>query len=116
MKFINKVVHAAVLYYAACVFSVCAQVFPSDYVSRIWTAADGLPGNAATDIIQSSDGYIYIGTYDGLVKFDGFDFTTLNKNSGSDYSFVSARSVLEDSRHNLWVGANDEGVAELTHS
>ena len=42
-----------------------SQIFPSDYVSRVLTTTDGLPGNTITDIIQSKDGYIYIGTYDG---------------------------------------------------
>ena len=69
-----------------------SQIFPSDYVSRVLTTTDGLPGNTITDIIQSKDGYIYIGTYDGLVRYDGFDFTILNKNTVADFDCVSARS------------------------
>lgn len=90
-----------------------AQVFPGDYVSRVWTAADGLPGNTITDIIQNDKGYIYIGTYDGLVKFDGFEFSILNKNTLPNFNCVSARSVFEDSKGVLWVGSNDEGVARI---
>jgi ligand-binding sensor domain-containing protein/class 3 adenylate cyclase len=90
------------------------QALSSDYVSHIWTASDGLPGNAVTDIMQETDGYLYIGTYDGLVKFDGIDFKVLNKSSGTEYSFVSARSVLEDSGGSLWIGANDEGVEKIS--
>jgi class 3 adenylate cyclase/ligand-binding sensor domain-containing protein len=114
MKFSTKFSYTVVFSIICSVFSLTAQVFPSDYVNRIWTAADGLPGNAATDIIQSKDGYIYIGTYDGLVKFDGFDFTILSRNSDDRYPFVSARSVFQDSKGNLWVGANDEGVVEIS--
>ena len=90
-----------------------SQVFPSDYVSRILTTTDGLPGNTITDIIQSKDGYIYIGTYDGLVRYDGFDFTILNKNTVADFDCVSARSVFEDSNEVLWVGSNDGGLARI---
>jgi ligand-binding sensor domain-containing protein len=90
------------------------QALSSDYVSHIWTASDGLPGNAVTDIMQGTDGYLYIGTYDGFVKFDGIDFKVLNKSSGTEYSFVSARSVLEDSGGSLWIGANDEGVEKIS--
>ena len=89
------------------------QKLSSDYVSHIWTAADGLPGNAITDVIQSQSGYIYIGTYDGLVRFDGFDFTIFNKTTSSAFSFVSARSIFEDSTGTLWIGANDEGVEAI---
>ena len=74
-----------------------SQIFPSDYVSRIWTTKDGLAGNTINDIIQTKDGYIYIGTYDGLVRYDGFDFTTLNKNTLKDFDCISARAVFEDS-------------------
>lgn len=86
----------------------------NDYVVRIWSSIDGLPSNSVLDVIQSSDGYMYFGTYEGLVKFDGFDFVTLNKYSeGGDrekFNFVSARAIFQDSNDNIWVGTNDEGL------
>ena len=60
-----------------------SAVIWADYVNQVWTAAEGLPGNTVTDLLQKSDGYIYIGTYDGLVRFDGVKFTILNKNTVS---------------------------------
>lgn len=94
--------------------SQVSQVIWADYVNQVWTAAEGLPGNTVTDLLQKSDGYIYIGTYDGLVKFDGLKFSILNKNSVSDFRCVSARTIFEDSKGNLWVGSNDEGVAKIS--
>jgi len=88
--------------------------FLSEYVSRTWTAADGLPGNSITDIMQSSSGYIYLGTYDGLVRFDGVEFVTFNRSADRKYSFVSARAVFEDSRGNIWNGSNDEGICMVS--
>lgn len=88
--------------------------FISEYVSRRWTANDGLPGNTVTDIIQNQSGYLYIGTYDGLAKFDGIKFTILNKSEDARYAFESARSLFEDSQGNLWSGSNDEGVFCIT--
>ena len=82
----------------------------SDYVVREWTTMDGLPGNAINGIIQSSDGYIYAGTYEGLVRFDGYDFTILKKGSNDKYDFTSARTIFQDSKGKLWIGANDEGI------
>ena len=51
----------------------------NNYVTRIWSSADGLPGNSISDILQSNDGYLYFGTYECLVKFDGFEFQNINK-------------------------------------
>ena len=87
--------------------------FLADYVSRVWTAADGLPGNTITDVIQDKTGYLYIGTYDGLVRFDGVEFTIFNHTTNADYNFVSARTLFQDSKENLWVGTNDEGVVKI---
>ena len=104
----------------ACIVSVfVAQVAAAqysilnDYISSQWSTANGLPANSVTDIIQTMDGYIYIGTYEGLVRFNGFDFTVLNRHSGSDYNFVSARILFQDGAGNLWVGSNGEGVSKL---
>lgn len=89
---------------------IYSNEFISNFGSRIWTISEGLPGNTITDILQSSDGYLMIGTYEGLVRFDGLKFTTINKANDSLVNFTSARTIFEDSRKNLWVGGNDEGV------
>ena len=62
--------------------------FLSDFVSRNWTTADGLPANSVTQLIQDSVGYIYFGTYDGLVRFDGVEFTTITRNTDPKYAFI----------------------------
>ena len=90
--------------------------FLTEFVPDVWTAADGLPGNTVTDIIQSSTGYMYLGTYDGLVRFDGVQFDTFNRRTEKKYSFVAARTIFEDSKGNLWVGTNDEGVRKIAPS
>lgn len=90
--------------------SFSKDTFLSEYVSRIWTAANGLKGNSVTDIMQDSTGYMYLGTYDGLVRFDGVEFVTFNRNYDEKYNFVSARTIYEDSNGNIWNGSNDEGL------
>lgn len=85
----------------------------NNYVTRVWTSTDGLPGNSVSDIVQSKDGFIYFGTYECLVKFDGMNFYPMNKYTDDKLSFISARSVFEDSRGMIWVGSNDEGVQKI---
>ena len=45
------------------------------YVTQQWTVADGLPVNAVSDVTQTEDGYLWLATFDGLVRFDGAQFT-----------------------------------------
>ena len=88
--------------------------FASQYTSRVWNTVDGLAGNTITDILQDSDGYIFLGTYEGLVRFDGIEFVLLNQSKSPDFSFASARSLFEDSNGQLWVGSNDQGITVLS--
>ena len=85
--------------------------FVSEFVAHSWTASNGLPGNTITSLLQDDAGYIYIGTYDGMSRFDGVDFLTINHNYDPRYNFVSARTLFQDKRGNLWIGTNDEGIA-----
>ncbi|MBO5606746.1 MAG: hypothetical protein J5930_06375 [Treponema sp.] len=88
--------------------------FFDNYVYRMWNSFGGLSGTTATDIAQTSDGFINVGTYEGLVRFDGVEFTTVKKASTNDFQFASVRAVLEDSRGNLWLGSNDEGLQKIS--
>ena len=48
----------------------------TQYGHDVWE--DELPQSTVHSIIQSRDGYIWLGTYEGLVRFDGFQFTVFN--------------------------------------
>ena len=108
--------------FASSVFSQAAakgnvdQAFLNDFVRRNWTTADGLPGMTITAIMQDQKGYIYIGTYDGLVRFDGIEFVNFTRTVDPKYDFASVRAIFQDSNGNLWVGHNDEGVTCLKPS
>ncbi len=84
--------------------------FFDNYVYQQWRSFGGLTGTTATDIIQTHDGYINIGTYEGLVRFDGISFKTVRRGKNNDFTFASVRVVMEDKSGNMWVGSNDEGI------
>ena len=90
------------------------QSFFDNYVYQSWNSFGTLNGTTVTDIVQTKDGYINIGTYEGLARFDGVSFTTHKKNSSNDLSFVSVRAFLEDSKGNIWIGSNDEGLQKIS--
>lgn len=100
--------------WAAGLFSQISSI--NNYVTRSLSSADGLPGNSVLDILQSKDGYLYFGTYECLVKFDGFEFQNLNKYSNPELNFISARSIFEDSKGFMWVGSNDEGIQKFSRN
>ena len=69
------------------------------------TIYDGLSQASVTTIIQDSKGYMWIGTQDGLNRFNGYDFTIF-KNDPNDKTTISDNSILkiyEDRTGNIWI-------------
>jgi ligand-binding sensor domain-containing protein len=60
---------------ACCLFSKARAQFVIDS----WTTENGLPQNSVLSIQQTPDGYLWLTTFDGLVRFDGVRFTVFNK-------------------------------------
>jgi signal transduction histidine kinase/ligand-binding sensor domain-containing protein/CheY-like chemotaxis protein/AraC-like DNA-binding protein len=55
------------------------SALPRDaYVQESWSVENGLPVNSVTALLQGKDGYLWIATFDGLVRFDGVRFTVFN--------------------------------------
>ena len=52
------------------------------YSRTIWKQKDGLPQDTIKKIVQTADGYLWLGTEEGLARFDGYDFTVFNKDNG----------------------------------
>ncbi len=77
-----------------------------NYVITEYNEDDGLPTGEANTILQSSDGYIWIGSYGGLIRYDGTSFV----NYGSRLESASVRCLFEDSQGRLFIGTNDAGA------
>ncbi len=80
----------------------------SAYVSVLYNELNGLPTGEANVILQTDDGYIWIGSYGGLVRYDGSTFRNFSYEGTLQSS--SVRSLYEDSKGRLWVGTNDAGL------
>ncbi|HTS76187.1 MAG TPA: two-component regulator propeller domain-containing protein [Bryobacteraceae bacterium] len=85
----------------------------TQYVHRIWQVQQGLPESSIYAILQSSDGYLWLGTQTGLVRFDGVRFTTLESIYPSAPSNVWIRGIAQDRDGALWVGTNESGVFRI---
>ena len=79
---------------------------------RVWRAADGLPSDSVTAIIQTHDGFIWIGTDAGLVRFDGVKFNQIALAPSTANTVFHITALCEDSNGKLWVGTQENGVFE----
>ena len=88
----------------------CGAATPSNYFMRVWQTDDGLPENGVNAIVQTGDGYLWIGTFSGLVRFDGVRFAIFDiKNSPAMLS-DRVTSLFEDDSGNLWIGYETGGL------
>lgn len=74
---------------------------------------DGLPNNVVIAMTQTRDGYLWLGTLNGLVRFDGLHFTVFDEHNTPGLNSGRIVCLFEDSRHNLWIGTETAGVAIL---
>ena len=89
----------------ACVSSASAQ-----YRFDNWTTENGLPQNSVLAITQTRDGYLWLATYNGLVRFDGVRFTVFDKNNTKAFSTSRISDLGEDATGALWIGTTEGGV------
>jgi PAS domain S-box-containing protein len=77
---------------------------PSQYVREEWTAGNRFTGGAVNAIAQTADGYLWIGTEKGLIRFDGFSFTPVSFTSPTTASNVPILQLLTDADGGkLWI-------------
>lgn len=80
--------------------------------NRIQTLYDGKMGlttNEANAVLQTREGYLWIGSYGGLIRYDGASFRNYSMEENGIESF-SIRALFEDRLGRLWIGTNDKGV------
>ncbi|MCR5345773.1 MAG: response regulator [Lachnospiraceae bacterium] len=87
-------------------YAATGRIKGKGYTFEVYDASNGLPTSDANYIIGTSDGYVLIGGYSGIIKYDGSTFERLD----TSYGLTSGRGLFEDSRHRIFVGTNDNGV------
>jgi ligand-binding sensor domain-containing protein len=90
------------------------QVHKSDsFLIKKWSTENGIPQNTVTSIVQTRDGYIWIGTFGGLARFDGIRFTVFDSATSPTLNSSRILSLFEDSHGTLWIGAETGEVYTL---
>jgi ligand-binding sensor domain-containing protein/signal transduction histidine kinase len=83
----------------------------TEFTSRLWQMEDGLPHNIVQALCQTSDGYLWVGTREGLARFDGMHFKNVELSGESPHS--SVLSLVESSDKALWVGTEGQGLYRI---
>lgn len=82
---------------------VLASELPPYHIDS-WQVKDGLPQSSVLTILQANDGYLWIGTAGGLVRFDGVNFKVFTPSSAPGLPSNRILSLFEDQSGALWIG------------
>jgi ligand-binding sensor domain-containing protein len=94
--------------------TTAAAIAPVEqYTRRIWRVQDGLPEDTVQAIQQSPDGYLWIGTTGGLVRFDGSHFLLYDHATTPALADNSVFCVLSARDGSLWIGTDGGGLVHF---
>ena len=77
-----------------------------EFGHQAWLTENGLPQNTVQAIVQTRDGYIWVGTQDGLARFDGLNFTVFDKENTPAFKSNDIRFLQEDRQGRLWISTS----------
>jgi ligand-binding sensor domain-containing protein/signal transduction histidine kinase len=105
---------AFVLSCAAIPFRAAVALDPAkaltQYVHTVWRTDDGLPQNSVNHILQTRDGYLWVGTQAGVARFDGVRFTVFDHTNTPALHDDYIDGLVEDGEGTLWIATSNGGV------
>ena len=87
-----------------------AVTAPADYLVDVWDTENGLPGSTVTAIAQTPDGYLWVGTDDGLARFDGVRFVTFDPANTPELSQSRVQGLFLDANGTFWINTFRGGL------
>lgn len=86
----------------------------TQYAHDTWTTQTGLPQNSVWAVAETRDGYLWIGTQEGLVRFDGLRFTVFDRENTPVFKSAEVTALTEGRDGSLWVGTRGAGVLRFS--
>ncbi|HEX5398374.1 MAG TPA: two-component regulator propeller domain-containing protein, partial [Verrucomicrobiae bacterium] len=83
---------------------------PADYLVDTWDTENGLPSSTVTAIAQTPDGYLWVGTYAGLARFDGVRFVTFDPANTPALTQARVQGLFLDADGTLWINTYRGGL------
>jgi ligand-binding sensor domain-containing protein/signal transduction histidine kinase len=78
-----------------------------DLAVQTWSLEQGLPDSTVTAIAQTNDGYLWVGTFNGLARFDGVRFVAFNPGNTPALKHARVQRLYVDARGTLWINTYD---------
>ncbi len=75
----------------------------SQYLREHWGSERGFTGGSVTAIAQTTDGYLWIGTEKGLIRFDGLNFRQFQQAIPTAFPIGPVQGLIADAQGNLWI-------------
>ncbi len=82
----------------------------AEYLVDGWSTEDGLPSSTVTSVAQTPDGYLWVGTYDGLARFDGARFVTFDPVNQPELTQPRIQGLFLDGQGTLWINTFRGGL------
>lgn len=87
----------------------------TDYGHNVWRTRDGLPQNSVSAILQTRDGYLWLATLEGVVRFDGVKFTVFDTTNTPALGSNRILELAEDAQGAVWIGTENGGASRFAH-
>lgn len=84
-----------------------------NYTTRVWRTEDGLPQQTVQAVAQTQDGFLWIGTTGGLLRFDGSRFVTFERGNTPAFHENSVFSLMSGRDGTLWIGTEGGGLIRM---
>jgi len=88
----------------------------TQYIHTVWGADNGLPSGNSMVMAQTGDGYLWIGTFNGLFRFDGVALTFFDQQTApgmKQTAGIGVKALCAGKDGSLWIGTNGRGLAHL---
>ncbi len=108
-----RVTAAAVLLCACALAALDPRKAITQYTLDTWQADNGLPQNSVMSVMQGRDGYLWLGTEEGLVRFDGVQFTVFDTSNTAFLIHPRIRTAYQDHHGDIWIGTLGGGISIL---
>ena len=94
-----------------------SQILPLDpqtpvkeYIYDFWSSKQGLPQDTVYSVLQDKNGYLWIGTDGGIVKYNGRQFRVFNTSNTPNLNSNSITAIIQSSKGEIWIGTYGGGL------
>lgn len=113
VTFLTGAALGAIFLFSSAAAALDPEKLITQYTHQAWRTEEGLPQNSVQAIVQTRDGYLWLGTQEGLVRFDGVRFTVFDQKNVQALRSADVLALCAGTDGSLWIGTRRGGVVRL---